>query len=205
MTKTTMTHERRKGILEWMFAQYDAKHLPALQKAANKAMAAATLAIRKKYPERDMAVMRKYNATHKDNCLKFMNTDTQQVFGVDFDVSRRQNYTEVEIGDLNLEMLADLPGSRGCTNGDVFPVSANQQEAIESFVRAADQFRAARAAKFSEYGAFTLACKTVNEFNETIPLPEDMATRFMSGGALIHLSEEKIAELKKEFAPKKAA
>lgn len=205
MAKTNMTHERRAGILEWMYAQYDAKHLPALQKVASKAMAAASKAIRTKYPEADMAVLRKYGATRKDSCIQFMNTDTQQVFGVDFQLRNVRSYIGKSMPELDISGLADIPSNGGCRSNQVYPISSAGQKAIEDFSKAVDKFNAERTAKFTDYGAFTLACKTVDEFDEAIPLPDDLRTRYMAGGALIHLSEEKIAELKKEFSPKKRA
>lgn len=201
MAKTTMTKERRAAILEWMYNQYDEKHLPALQKVADKAMTAASKAIRTKYPENDMAVLRKYKCTRADPCVKLVNIDTQYVFGVDFRLRFIFNgYTDVSIRDLDMAALAEVPDRGGCSTGQVYPISTTGMKAIDEFTKAAEKFRDARRAKFVEYGAFTLGCKSVEDFHAVIKLPKALADRLMVGGALIHLSEEKIDSLRKEFA-----
>jgi len=203
MAKTPMTQARRAGILEWMYKQYDEKHLPALQKAAEKAIAAANKALRAKYPESDMVILRKYHCARQDVCLKFMDNETTQVFGIDFAI--RRSSSVFPLPNLDLKSIADIPSGRGCNSNEVFAISPTGRNAIEAFGKTLNEFAETRKNKFSDYGALTLGCKTVDELNEVIPLPEDIKQRYMSGAHLIALSEDKIAELKKEFSPKKKA
>jgi hypothetical protein len=84
MAKTRLSNEKRDGLLAWMMKQYDEKHANDLEKPQAKAIKAMNAAIRKKYPEADMAVLRKYNATRRDYCLRFVDSDSNQIFGFDW-------------------------------------------------------------------------------------------------------------------------
>jgi hypothetical protein len=198
MAKTLMREATRESILEWMMKEYDAKHDGVLKKPYEKAAAAANKAIRAKYPEADMVVLRKYNLAGRDGCLRFVNQDTGQVFGVEF----YPNYGESALG-VTKEFLADMPKGRGCGSSEVFSVNATQQAALQQFIAEKDSVKEARKQKVSDYKSFLAACKTVDEFNDAVPLPEDLRNRYMSGGALIAISPEKIAEISKDFKRKR--
>lgn len=200
MAKTTMRESMRDGILDWMIKEYDKKAEGSIDKIRDKAAAVANKALRVKFPEADMAVLRKYSLTDIDGCIKFMNSETAQVFGVEFDFKYDGSGKRIYPVP-----LADIPSRRGCRSGDVFPVSATAQAALEAFTKAKEDAKAARDLKIRDYKSFLAACKTVDEFNETVPLPDDLRNRYMSGGALIAISPEKIAEIGKDFKAKKAS
>ena len=80
-----------------MMKQYGEKHMGLLDKPKAKAVKAMNAAIRKKYPEDDMAVLRKYNTTRRDSCLRFVDAESNRFFGFGW------GYGEVP------QELADVP------------------------------------------------------------------------------------------------
>lgn len=199
MAKTPMREATRESIFEWMSSEYLTKNKDVLAKPREKAVTAINKAIRSKYPEADMIVLRKYSLTRRDGCLKYMNTENQQVSGVEFfgryDSEDEESYA----------VLADLPSSSGCRSGDVFPVSPTAFVALEAFTRAKQDDKELRETKFRQYKSLLAACKTVDELNEIVSLPEDLKQRYMTGGALIAINPETIASIKSDFKQNKAA
>ena len=188
MTKTRLSNEKRDGLLAWMMKQYDEKHADQLDKPKAKAVKVMNGAIRKKYPEADMAVLRKYNTTRQDYCLRFVDTETNQFFGFDWGYGNTP------------EELSDVPAGSGCRSDDVFPISPVGHEAIEAFATARQEARAARMQKEQDYRSFLYAVRFVEDVHEVVPLPEDMQRRYMSGSPLVAVNEELIASIKEEFA-----
>jgi hypothetical protein len=129
MAKIRLSNEKRGGLLAWMMKQYDEKHANILEKPQAKAIKAMNTAIRKKYPETDRAVLRKYSVTRQDRRLRFMDTESNQVFGFDWGY-----------GNIPAD-LADLPAGSGCHSDDVFPISPAGREAIEAFGKARENAR----------------------------------------------------------------
>jgi hypothetical protein len=188
MAKTRMSNEKREALLNWMMTQYDEKNSKQFDKPRAKALKAMNSAIRKKYPEADMVVLRKYGVTRKDRCLRFVDAESNQFFGFDWGYGQEP------------EELADVPNSRGCRSDDVFTVSPAGREAIEALVRAKEDAVTARRQKERDYRSFLEASRYVEDVHDVVPLPEDMQRRFMSGAPLIPVNEELIASIKSEFA-----
>jgi hypothetical protein len=145
------------------------------------------VAIRKKYPEDDMAILRKYDATRKDRCLRFVDSESNQFFGFDWEYEAEP------------KELADVPTKRGCRSDDVFPVSPTGREAIEALAIARDDAKQARFLKERDYRSFLESSRFVEDVHEVVPLPEDMQRRYMSGSPLIAVNEDVIASIKKDF------
>lgn len=197
MAKTPMRESMREGILDWMMKQYDEHNKNKIDKVRDRAVAAVNKTLRVKFPESDMIILRKYSLGTIDGCLKFVNSETGQVFGVQFDYQYDGGHNRVWEA-----AIADIPHRSGCRSGDVFSVTPTAQQAIEAFTKAKEDAKAERDAKFRDYKSFLAACKTVDEFNEAVPLPEALRNRYMSGGALIAISPEKVAEISKDFKRK---
>jgi hypothetical protein len=183
MAKTRLSNEKRDGLLAWMMKQYDEKHANDLEKPQAKAIKAMNAAIRKKYPEADMAVLRKYNATRRDYCLRFVDSDSNQIFGFDWGY----NAEPAE--------LADVPVRNGCRSDDVFPISPAGREAIEAFGKAREEAREAREQKQRDYYSFLCAYWFVEDVHDVVPLPEDMQRRYMSGSPLVAVNDELLADI----------
>ncbi len=188
MAKTRMSNDKRETLLNWMMTQYDEKHTAQLDKPKAKALKAINSAIRKKYPESEMAVLRKYGVTRKDRCLRFVDSESNQFFGFDWGWNQEP------------EDLADVPNGRGCQNNDVFTISPVGREAIEAYTTAKEAAQNARRQKERDYRSFLEASKYVDDVHAVVPLPEDMQRRLMSGAPLIPVNEELIASIKSEFA-----
>lgn len=188
MAKTRLSNDKRDGLLAWMMEQYDERHASDLEKPRARALKAMNTAIRKKYPEADMAVLRKYELTRRDRCLRFLDSDTNQLFGFDWG-----------FGD-NYDDLADVPSNGGCRSDSVFVVNPREREAIEAFEASRSDAKAARDQKRRDYRSFLEASRWVEDVHEVVPLPQDLQRQYMSGMALIPVNQELVATIKKEFA-----
>jgi hypothetical protein len=83
--KTRFTEEKRGVVLDYMMDHYDSEQKDTtFAKLRDKAVAIANKVLRKKYPESDIEVLRKYNLTTYDRCLRFVDNESNQVFGVEF-------------------------------------------------------------------------------------------------------------------------
>lgn len=189
MAKTRILQSTRDHLLIWMTEQMAAKLQLQLEKPELKAIEAANKAIRAKYPEKDMEVLRKYKCTRRDNCLRFV-SEEGQVFGVDFGYEEQKR-----------DRLADMPDGAGCHRGDVFPVTKTVQNTLEAYIekRDANKYEAQR--KRHEYFSFLAACKTVEEVDEVVKLPDDLRKRYLSGGALVAINPDVVASIKSDFKP----
>jgi hypothetical protein len=98
-----------KHIVSTIDRTKELKHLAVMLEGANAA-------IRTKYPEADMVVLRKYKLERTDRCLRFQ-FPSGRVDGLSFK-------SEAEV--------VDMPYCRGCGYGssDVFPVTVNGPESL---------------------------------------------------------------------------
>lgn len=189
--KIPLSNTRRELIRE-----YGSSHITASIDRSKQEKQLAILvkegnaAVRAKYPEADMVVLRRYELVRTDLCLKFQ-MPSGRVDGFTF---------RADCG------VADIPHRRGCGyySNDVFPVS-------EAFEKAFDQHAITKAEadkleqeKLGQFNAFLTACKTLEEFLEVIPLPEDIRKRLgFDSSALVAVTPETVKSLKATF--KKAA
>jgi hypothetical protein len=187
MAKTKLLQSTRESLLEWMFKQAEDKLKAKLSKVEAKAIEAANKAIRVKYPEKDMEVLRKYKCTRRDNCLRFV-TDDGHFFGVEFEYEEQKG-----------DRLADLPMSGGCRQDDVFPASTAAQNAMEAYTKQRDDGREDLKKKRREYFSFLAACKFVEDVDEVVKLPDDLRQRYFTGGALVALNPDVVASIKSDF------
>lgn len=150
----------------------------------------ANAAIRTKYPEADMAVLRKYELARVDRCLKFQ-MPSSRVDGFTFNA------------DCD---LADIPHRRGCGyyNNDVFPVTEAFEKAFDLHAKHKLEADKLEQEKIGQFRGFLNACKTVEDVLEVISLPEDIRKRLGADStALVAVTAETVKSLKATF--KKAA
>ena len=187
MAKTRFTEDKRNIIYQWMMDQYDKKQEGnVVDKLLEKAINAANKALVKRYPAKDMEVLKKYELTRKDICLTFIEEDSQRVFGCNFESEVREKF-------------ADIPHRGGCNNGVVFPISAAGAKTIEDYDNARQDANKARQQKKQDYRSFLAACKYVDDAHEVVPLPIEMHVRLFSGAAIIPINQELVNSLKNEF------
>jgi hypothetical protein len=148
----------------------------------------ANKAIRKKYPEEHMVVLRQYDLATINYWLKFQ-FPSGRVDGFSFD---------------GKDPLADMPSRY--RSDDVYPVS-------EAFEKAFDDYAAVRKlnqdnerTKYAAFESLISSAKTVEDVMEVIELPPDLLERFgRKCTALVALSRDDLTRLKKDFALSKAA
>ena len=150
----------------------------------------ANTAIRKKYPESDMAVLRKYKLERIDRCLKFQ-LPSGRVDGYNF---------------LSDAEIADMPYRAGChySSNDVFPVAEAFEKAFDLHAKHKLEADKLQQEKYAQFTSFLNACKTVDDVLEVIPLPEDIRKRLGADStALVAVTAETVKSLRATF--KKAA
>lgn len=189
--KVKLTNTRRDVIREFGLKHISAgidrakeqKHLAVMVDGANAA-------IRAKYSEADMAVLRKYKLERTDRCLKFQ-LPSGRVDGFTF---------------ANDAALADMPYSRGCGYGsnDVFPVTTAFEKAFDEHAKLKADSDRRQQEKAQEFLNFLGACQYVEEVLDVIPLPEDIRKRVgHESTGLVAVTPETVKSLKATF--KKAA
>ena len=188
MTKTRLNNTHRQQLRTYGYEKI-ASLIDRGQEKAYYAqlLDAANTAIRQRYPEEDMAVLRRYDTTHIDRCVKFQ-FPSGRVDGFYF--------PSEEAG------LADMPYRRHCLTHAAFAVD---DEAIEV---AFDAYHTARTANDKEqrqrgtvFDAMLQAAKTLEDVMEAVELPAELLERLgRKSTALIALSSDDLKRLKQDFA-----
>ena len=189
--KIPLSNTRREVLRD-----YGLKHIQASidrskeQKQLAILLTEANLAIREKFPESDMAVLRKHDLARTDGCLKFQ-MPSGRVDGFSFPA--------------NCE-VADIPQNRHChySNSIVYPITAAFEKAFDLHAKHKLEADKLQQEKLGQFNGFLNACKTVEDFLEVIPLPEDIRKRLGADStALVAVTAETVKSLKATF--KKAA
>jgi hypothetical protein len=150
-------------------------------------IAGANLAILAKYPEADMAILRKYDSTRHDRCLRFQ-FPSGRVDGFNFPYADE-------------ECLADLPYGRGCNNRDVFVVDEAFEKAFDGYAVAKKANDAAFNKKYADYNALIQTVKSVEDVLEVMPLPDALLERLsVQRQSLVAISPEVLDRIKADFA-----
>ena len=155
-------------------------------------LAAVNAAIRKKYPEEHMVILRQYKLARFDRCLRFQ-FPSGRVDGFSFE------YKE--------ERLADLPYSNGCLAGTVYPVDARFEKLFDDYARIKKDNEKEKREKIAGFHALVVAAKTLDDILAVIDLPKDLQESIgkKDSTALVALSPDTLKSLKKDFALKQAA
>ncbi|MFO0949635.1 MAG: hypothetical protein U0835_00495 [Isosphaeraceae bacterium] len=179
-----------------MIQEFGLKHIASTVDRVREHKLLATLleganaAIRAKYPEEDMAVLRKYKLQRVDRCLKFQ-----------FPSGRVDGFTFA-----SEDGLADLPYRAGCGyfSNDVFAVTTAFEKAIDEYAKLKDQNDKSEREKVTQFHGFLAVCQTLDEVLDVIPLPDDIKKRLgHNSTALVAVTPETVKSLKATF--KKAA
>lgn len=189
--KIKLTSARREVIREFGLKHIaestdrtkEKKHLGVMVEGAN-------VAIRAKYPEDDMIVLRKYKLERVDLCLKFQ-LPSGRVDGFTF---------PADAG------IADIPHCRNCYygNSDVFPVTSAFEKSFDEYAKLKTESDKRQQEKERELNAFLSACQFLDEVTDVIPLPADILKRVgHESTALVAVTPETVKSLKATF--KKAA
>jgi hypothetical protein len=186
MTKKTQLNKARRDIIEEYGLKYiesridRTKEKSLLQRLADF----ANTAIRTKYPDADMAVLRAYGVIRTDRCIRFQ-FPSGRVDGQMFpnDIS-----------------IADMPQDRGCYQGEVFAVPAECEEVFDAHAKEfQDNYRLNYETR-NQFISFLRACKSVEDVLEVIDLPTDIRDRVdHRSTALVAVSPESVTALRETF------
>jgi hypothetical protein len=158
----------------------------ALDAAYESLLAGVNAAIRKKFPEAEMVVLRKHNLVTFDRCLK-MQFPTGRVDGFTFDYKDEQR-------------LADLPYRWGCGSSDVFAVDEATETAFDSYQLLQKAYREERSRKRANLESLVESAKTLDDVLEVIELPAAVQEQLgKRSQALVALSPDTLTQLKDDF------
>jgi hypothetical protein len=157
----------------------------AILEAANKA-------ISNKYPEKDMAVLRKYKLVRTNYCLKFQ-FPSGRVDGFTFNWGK------------NDPTPIDMPARSGCVSNDVFPMDKDFEAAYDEYAKVLEANKLALHAKERQFDALIDSAKTLEDVLDIIELPPEILERLgRKSTALVALSSETLESLKADFTLKAA-
>ncbi len=191
MTKKIKLNKSHREVIQ----DFGVKHIASTidrtkeQKQLAILLEGTNAAIRAKYPETDMVVLRKYKLERIDRCLKFQ-FPSERVDGFRFSDDAK---------------VVDMPYCRGCGyNSEVFSVSAATEKAYDEHAKLKLENDKKHQEKLNQFNAFLTACQFVDEVLDVISLPEDLRKRLgQSSTALVAVTPETLKSLKATF--KKAA
>jgi hypothetical protein len=148
-------------------------------------------AIRAKYPEDHMVILRQYKLARFDRCLRFQ-FPSGRVDGFNF------AYEE--------NALCDLPYNGGCRTDVVYPVNAAFEKAYDDYAKDKKVNDDERDKKLASFNALVDAAKTLEDVLAAIDLPAELQKQLgKQCTALVALSPDSLKVLKHDFALKKAA
>jgi len=186
MTKRTQLNKARRAIIE----EYGFKHIESSidrtreNDLLQQLVTYANEAIRAKYPEEDMAVLRKYEVVRTDHCLRFQ-FPGGRVDGRSFPPDAA---------------LADMPRQSGCYSGEVFAVSAECEQVFDAYAAEFQANYRLKDDKKRQFLDFVTASRTVEDVLEVIDLPADIRERLgHRSTALIAVSAESVSALRETF------
>ena len=152
---------------------------------------ATNQAIRKRYPEEDMVVLRRYDAAQVDRCIRFQ-FPSGRVDGFYF--------SHEETG------LADAPYCRSCKTDAAYPVDAATESALDGYQKTRATNDKERQKRISAFDSLICASKTLEEVMEAIDLPPDVLERLgRKTTALVALSTDDLKRLRTDFSLANAA
>lgn len=175
MPKTRLGVNRRREIVQYMLQEWDKKQ-PELDDTARKEFVTLLNGeIRKTYPEKEMAILRKYKLT--ENC-RFKRFTTHV-------------YTTTFYEFLEEEELADYPRSQ-----PPMKISESTMDAYNKLVKTKNKLEEKREKQRQKYRDFVNSFNYLEDIEQIVPLPETIKPPVRS---LVCINPEIIAEIKKDF------
>lgn len=158
-------------------------------------LAESNKAIRVKYSEKEMAILRKYNLTRKDRCLRFQ-FSSGRVYGFNF------HYDDDE-------RLDDVPQNGGCrSESPCYPMSDKFETNLDAYEKLKKENDDSVNAKWRDYNALIKSAHYVEDLIDIFQPPNEFKDRLLgTKTALIAISPEVIDRIKADVkkAAKKAA
>jgi hypothetical protein len=186
MTKKTKLNKTQRSLI----VEYGEKHIQSSIDRTEEAklydilLEGANQAIRARYPESDVAILRKYKVTRQDICFRF-HFPSDRVDGFYF------NYDSP---------IADMPNEGGCRSSEVFAVPAEIEKAFDEHAKVKEDNKKLENEKLRSFRAFLTACMYLEEVLEVIELPEALRERLgHRSTGLVAVTPETVASLKATF------
>ena len=155
-----------------------------------KLIEGANEAIRTRFPEEHMTILRLYNLTHVDRCLRFQ-FPSSRVDGFYFKAD---------------DAIADMPYRRDCSSNQAFAVNQAFESAYDQYAKLHQENQKKKMDKYRAFVSLITAAKTLEDVLEVIDLPIELQEQLgRKCTALVALSEESLKALRKDFQLKTAA
>lgn len=198
MAKKRLNQYTREVLKDWMCKEKldENEGQQELQALFDKLITLINPIIRKRYPEKDMIILRKYKLVKTDTCLTFhkIKDEIPVVFGIDF----RWDYSK--FSETAKASIADVPQFGGCNSSIVFEGTEELEKLFHTFKNTYDSFNKKRTNKYNKYHAFVNNCKYLEDIEEVIAVPENI--RFEITGkatSLSIMSQDLVNEIKEDF------
>jgi len=196
-TKTRLTKDMRSTLHHFMVDEFRKRlDRTEIDKTRNALVERANAMLRAKYPEADMPVLRKYEMTRVDSCLRFTLPETGRVFQVSF------NPYNLCLGDA---AIVDIPCMRGCYNNEIYPCDKAFETLADKWEKQVAARQNAFTEKDAEYNGFLLACRYLEEVEAVIPLTEKIRESLgAQSRSLTVISPDVLKRIKSDFAQEAA-
>lgn len=188
MPKKRLNKKSRHLIYHYMYsqAQLSINKENQLTEKKSTAVAAINEWINSEYPLSDMKVLKKYNLTTFDTCMRFCNDG---------------NSSEVYSLYCNEECLLPVPQYSGCK---IRAGTESLKTTILLYKEAEDKSEKELHAKASDYYSFVNTCTYVEDVEQVVPLTEEIRLKIYGQNTAIALiNPEIISKIKADFAPAK--
>lgn len=186
MAKTRMNNGHR-DILTAFARERIAKNVDRKQeiKLYNKLLDETNKQIRKKYPESEMEILRKYELTRTDFCIKY-SFPSGRVDGVYFNSS---SGTPV-----------DLPYNKGCRASEVFMATEQFEKILAEYIKIKEENDKIAAQKKTDCNSLIGYAKYIEDVLEVIKVPKELQNQLLAKStSLVALSPDTIKRIQADF------
>lgn len=165
-----------------------------------KLLKATNKEIRKKYPETEMEILRKYELTAKDSCVKFVFT-SGRIDGMSFNSTWETTIdSDGDQVSIYVTAIVDTPNSRGCRNNNVYPMPESFEKDLEEHARLVDKNNKLEQAKNQDVKNLIAYSKYIEDVLEVIKVPKDLEAKLLSKStSLVALSPDVIKRIQADF------
>lgn len=197
MAKTRMNSGHRGVLKEFAESKIDEVVDRKIEsKLYNKLVSTTNVAIRKKYPEKDMEILRKYQLTKVDNCLRFL-FPSGRVDGFTFN-----GHNSWGGADEGPSEIVDMPYTRGCfRTDDVFPMNEAFEEILGEHSKIKEENDKLKNQKRRDCNSLIDYAKYIEDVLEVIKVPKNIEEKLLAKStALVALSPDVIERIQADFS-----
>jgi len=185
MAKTRLNASHREVLTDYCCKLIEkAVANPKIEKLLSEVIDGINKVVRKKYPESEMIILRKYNLTRVDGCVKFQFV-SGRVGGFSGDYEQRKRF-------------ADVPNNGGCRSGDgAYPVDGKFEMKLDEYNKLKSEQDTLREQKSRNYQALISSSRYLEDIDEILQLPEDIKKRLnLQSQSLVAISPDVIKQIK---------